>query len=747
MKKRNFILISTIVCALVTLSLVTYTLVDLFVPKKGQPEDVPVDNVAVDTNVDLENQSVEVNLLVGDEYSDMTLTAENYTGTLLKHKENNVFVADKAGSESFEIQKGNTVFAYTINVYEQGDGSKENPYIIVNPSDLIDLVKHSTGYAYYQQKADLDLSEYDSWVSLGTLTAPFIGSYDGGSYEIKNMQIVITPANVDKYIDSAHTSGGVNGTMLTTGFFGFVGDVKGNEISEVKNINISQAHIDTTAIEDPEERSSIQLTHSYVGVLAGYAAFADVTGNVEEKSQITSTIYSSLYCDNTASLYGAVSGLIGGAFNTNISGFAVVAEIEGLNPGTVEAVESDYKYYGSTFAGLVGFNQNTNITDCDVELSVEAKNYQNTVIAGAVGYIKTGSTPVNITIKNINVLNLYVRLARYSNFNAYAGIVAGAVNCTYNEKTTIENVHVVNAFVSAVGTGQVSGIINTNNGTVINSSVSGILRGSYVAGIAYENKGSIIYTSDFARESAVAGELRGQVKVGGVAIYNFGKISGSAEMTRIDANLSWSVVNTDFEKIQENCMIAGIAVVSAGENSIIENFYTATAIEDAVNAAGAVGYFGSWSTYQGGTIKNLIVNTTIRTISGKVGAKAYTGKSNNIGGIVAVIVAGEYDQALLIENVSGIITVNDLDNVNSEYSYGLNVFGTVAAVVGHNVTISNDEELKIQVELFTNYTSAVQQLIGTSFGKVESGVKVRKRGVNIEYKFDIDETIAQIVEN
>ena len=168
---------------------------------------------------------------------------------------------------------------------------------------------------------------------------------------------------------------------------------------------LPHAKIDTTAIEAEEVRANIQLTQSYVGVLAGFVVNTTVSGTAEEVvSTVTSTINSSIFCDDTTSTMGAVSAFIGGARSSTISGFAVKSEITAKNPGLVQAVDGGYKYYGATVTGLVGRVQDSNIQDFTVELSVTARNYENTIISGAIGYVT--DTDTDNTISNIEVNNL-----------------------------------------------------------------------------------------------------------------------------------------------------------------------------------------------------------------------------------------------------------------------------------------------------------------------------------------------------
>lgn len=720
MKKRILILVSTLVCALTTVALVAVTIVGAIKSNKVNNGDSvpPIVDVGAG-NGSLISEDVYVNLIVGDSYSDGVLTKSNYTGTLLEATSETTFVAKVVGSEQLSIQIESVVKNYNINVYEMGDGTEANPFIIVNPEDLITLVNENMGdYKYYSQKGDLDLSSYESWAPIGTLSNPFIGSYNGNGYSINNLQIVVTPENVGTYKTSMMTKGGSVNEMLTVGFFGYVGDVNAVATSYIKELSIKDAFIDTTAIETDSVRTSLKLTQSYVGTLAGYTAYTDIIG-AEDKTVVTSTINSSISADSKTTFYTAVSGFVGGSYYSNISGYSIKADITGKNPGTIQVNEGKTSYYGSVYAGVLGYNFNTNVENIAVELSADVKNYEGTVVSGAFAYIESGKNARNISIKNIEVNNLYVKLNRVSNFTTYTGLVSGAVNANYNNLTVMENISVNNAVVNAIGTGQVSGIITTNYGTLRNAKVSGVMKATIVAGVVYENYGDIEFNSEMQAENAVNVELKGQTKVAGVAIYNNGKIIGDENLTKVVASLSWSIVNKDFDKNKANFIIAGIAVQNKGT---IKNIQTQTNIYDAVNAGGAVGMLE-------GTIENCVINTTIRTIVGKVGTTQYSGKSNLIGGIVMKTVGG----ASKIIDVTGNITVNNTKVINTENLYGLNVFGSVVASMEGDVKVLTTTGMptQIQVTLFTNYSENATQYIGKIVGVQNEGTKIEFTGAKV----------------
>lgn len=748
MNKRIMILVSTIVCALVTISLVTTTVVGIFTnkPQNPTPEVPPTTEVGVGPG-ELTSENLTLNFIVGDKYVGEILNAQNYQGTLLTANAEGTLVATTAGTENISVINGSVAYACNITIYEKGDGSAENPFNIIRAEDLIKLVNEAyitQEYYHYSQRCDLDLSSYESWIPLGKLTTPFIGSYNGNGFKVRNMNINVTRDNINDYVDNAQTAGNGNGSMLTVGFFGFVGNPLGGEQTEIKNLSVVEANISTSEIEaksssadneSAEYRESLELTQAYVGALAGYAINAKIEGN---SNIVSSSINSSIYCDDTTSTKAGVSAFIGGASSSNISGFQIVSTITSKNAGTVERNGDNFNYYGTTIAGILARNYNTNISDMIVGLEVSAKNYKNTVVAGAVGYIVNPTNETEVSIKNVQINDLYVSMTNASYFSDKAGIIAGAVGASFNPLCTIENVTVNNIVVYANRTGQIAGVINTNDGIVKNSIVTGFMKGVEVAGVANTNNGSIIWDESIST-IAVDVKLVGKVKVGGVAIYNFGVIAGAESLTQVKTSMGWDVETISFDAIKDEAMMAGIAVVSAGSDSVIKNIHTLSYMGPSstssdggvVNAGGVVGYFGAYITergkvYEGGTIENIIVNTSIQTIKGEVGQNVYSGRTGVVGGVVAI--ANATDADLFIKDVSGIITINK----NQDGIFGLEVYGTIIGVNNASVEVlCSDASLMLQAVVFTNYTGAEKQYIGYLIGKNVSGNVVLEEKVKV----------------
>ena len=81
---------------------------------------------------------------------------------------------------------------YTVTVKAgamwEGEGTKSNPFLIKNLTDLKNLQKvvDKKGY-YFLQVADIDCSSVETWIVIGTDENPFRHHYDGGGYTISNI--------------------------------------------------------------------------------------------------------------------------------------------------------------------------------------------------------------------------------------------------------------------------------------------------------------------------------------------------------------------------------------------------------------------------------------------------------------------------------------------------------------------------------------------------------------------------------
>lgn len=71
-----------------------------------------------------------------------------------------------------------------------GDGTELSPYLVEDAQDL--WAVRGNPSAHYKQIYNIDLNVFNEdggWIPIGTLEAPFTGSYDGNEFEIKNLWV------------------------------------------------------------------------------------------------------------------------------------------------------------------------------------------------------------------------------------------------------------------------------------------------------------------------------------------------------------------------------------------------------------------------------------------------------------------------------------------------------------------------------------------------------------------------------
>lgn len=208
-----------------------------------------------------------------------------------------------------------------------GSGIESNPYKISTQKQLAGLAylvnngNETYQSAYYQQTADLDMSDY-WWVPIGTSASRFTGFYDGGNHTISGL---FTESSSNNY----------------QGLFGYAEGRDWDEPNEISNLSI----ID-----------SVIQGGTYVGTFGGYFHYMNLTNcyssaSVSGNGTVGGLVgnYASLLmtnCHNSGDVTGGsnTGGLVGDfggtpfvisySYNTgNVSGGSYVGGITGRNDG------------------------------------------------------------------------------------------------------------------------------------------------------------------------------------------------------------------------------------------------------------------------------------------------------------------------------------------------------------------------------------------------------------------------------
>ena len=192
--------------------------------------------------------------------------------------QNGLLTAIAAGSVTVKVtaQDGSGVSAtFKITIEEgamwDGSGTKDDPFLIRNLQDLMNLQKvtKKSGY-YFKQVADIDCSSVGNWIVIGDNDNPFRHNYDGGGYTISNLCLDGDAQALFSYVKDSH----------------------------FKNMNIVNAHTKDNHRTEENRTGKYPGSGGSTGAIVGYGS-----GCSFENCTATVNFLSSNYC---------TGGLIGG---------------------------------------------------------------------------------------------------------------------------------------------------------------------------------------------------------------------------------------------------------------------------------------------------------------------------------------------------------------------------------------------------------------------------------------------------
>lgn len=371
-------------------------------------------------------------------------------------------------------------------VFDDGDGSSGDPYVVTDCERLQDLNQHLG--AHYILAHDIDCTETTSWnggrgfVPIGSDSAHFIGTIDGNDHTIDGLQEIRADDDPDTtfYDDPENNQDYV-------GLIGYGG-----------GITIQDLHLTNAKIKG----------YQYVGGLVG---FMD-NGTITNSSVNLTTANNSCNPGNCVwARYGEDGGgLVGYMYGGTISGSSTGGPVKGS---------------GNVIGGLVGYAQNgAEITNSSTSSYVDG----GTSIGGAVGVMYDStlyrvSTTGNVIAKQDDEVNKpgyyaggligqggqntieqsYATGAVHADYR-YAGGIGG-----YLYSTTINDAYATGA-ISTDGTGA-GGLIGESESMTLNRVyASGAVQGdNFVGGLlgwSYQNT---------INDSFAAGQVSGDSSEGG----------------------------------------------------------------------------------------------------------------------------------------------------------------------------------------------------------------------------------------
>ena len=228
------------------------------------------------------------------------------------------FLKDLTASTTFTISFGDaegvaiTCTPFTFKTfYFKGKGTPDNRYQIESAEQL-DCVKNYLD-KHYVQIADFDLGAYaENWSAIGgNIEAPFIGSYYGNGYKIKNLTIrtsELVASGLFGYVGSngkkseiaSITVDGVSIRDEYNGCFGIIACMLYGDGSSIKNCVVTNSSCNNSEVMSRwvggiccnHQASGVSLKNCYVensvltasgtyGEVGGIVAYGEDTGTIE----------------------------------------------------------------------------------------------------------------------------------------------------------------------------------------------------------------------------------------------------------------------------------------------------------------------------------------------------------------------------------------------------------------------------------------------------------------------------------
>ncbi|MBT4789975.1 MAG: hypothetical protein HON90_00265 [Halobacteriovoraceae bacterium] len=361
--------------------------------------------------------------------------------------------------------------AVLANYNESGAGTTNDPYIIANKAQLLqidDLCGGGFGTTcadHFRIIEDINLAG-ETWSIIGDTVDPFTASFDCANNTISNLNLNLPTTDHVGFFGEIDSTGIVsNCTFLDATITGqnYVGTLAGGSLGSISNITISN--------------TSVSGNGNYTGGLAGFAA------NSLLNSSVSGTVNSS------GSSTGGIVGRTSGGTISNLSSSATV--IANYMTG-----------------GVIGNTDNSNLSNLTNTGNITA----TTSVGGVLGSANGNGTSV--------MSGLYSE----GSITATGDSIGGLIGVSWHPIT--------NSFSAATvrGVNNVGGLVGlfsddaADPETITNSYAIGDVygSGSDVGGLVGQADSMVSISTSWA-----SGDVRGNNNVGGLVGYSFADISDS----------------------------------------------------------------------------------------------------------------------------------------------------------------------------------------------------------------------------
>jgi hypothetical protein len=402
---------------------------------------------------------------------------------------------------------------------------------------------------HYRLYSDCTLTGTNNWTPIGTLAAPFTGSFDGISYGIVNLNI--------------------NTSAEYQGMFGLIGisavirsiDLPNARVTGIRCVGGVVAYNSGGTVQDCIVVGAVN-GQNYVGGVVG------INDGTVQRCTGTVTVNATNYVSYVGGVVGSNRGTMQNCYSTGaVNGSLQVGGVVGYNDGgTVKSCNATGTVNGQArVGGVVGYNDGDTVQNCYATGAVSGTDS----VGGVVGLNNAGT-----------LQNCYAT-------GAVSGpdYVGGVVGANYN--STVQNCYATGA---VSGTDSVGGVVGRNHdGTLKNCCATGTVSGAASVGGVMGWNGGISRPNDYRVQNCVA--LNPSVRI----VYSsVGRVTGASMPDTTFNNYARSAMTVQYNW---NGTTGTNKTINVGLNTVDGANMTTT---DAVTASWWTAA-GRWSTAGGGT--------------------------------------------------------------------------------------------------------------------------------------------------
>lgn len=380
---------------------------------------------------DVSSMDSGVEVYVGTVTVDGRIEANNYITLhgINKSQNDNIKPTTKIGYRTY-FHSDETYGDSTVWVAEEpfsgGTGSEDNPYLISNESDLLELARKLNSTNSFKDKNFIQTNDIlltSEWIPIGwngnyqNSSLPFNGYYNGQGYSISGLSItsgnswvgLFSLIGYEGVVDNLRLNNvNISGTNYVGAFSGELRGVIKNctltgSISGAFAVGGLVGHSYDGLIEDSHSSATVMGSNEFAGGLVGYSFRSYGTTGVSVARSYTNGVVNGN--NSVGGLVGELQGgrciesySLGTVNSTGRNTGGLIGVVNSAN-GFIASVENCYSKVDinapkkSYIGGLIGSNYYATIRNCYSASSINLEGVQNT--GGLTGLIYSGSVTID----------------------------------------------------------------------------------------------------------------------------------------------------------------------------------------------------------------------------------------------------------------------------------------------------------------------------------------------------------------